>query len=268
MGSKTRYHIGTSCLTFPLGPKMKFRRLIVAAFCFFVLIAKLRAQDDFRYQPDWESIRSHYQCPAWFRDAKFGIFVFWGPASVPLVGNDKYGAWMYSKNYVPNGINLRIYHEKHFGHQSKFGYKDFFPRFKMEQFDPEKWVSLFVDSGARYIVPVAEMHDGYAMYASKHTRWNVVEVGPERDVMRILVDKARQQNLKVGMSSHYALNRQFYPKWDSSFDTNDPQYQDLYWIPVDKDAPPTKEFLDHWWRRTTEYRGSIRARYSVVRFWT
>ncbi len=211
-----------------------------------------KAQDNFRYQPDWDSIRSRYKCPEWFRDAKFGIFVFWGPASVPQVANEKYGAWMYTKDYAPAGVQVRKYHERHFGHQSKFGYKDFFPRFKMEKYDPEAWVDLFVESGARYIVPVAEMHDGYAMYASKHTRWNVVDVGPKRDVMRTLVDAARERDLKVGVSSHYALNREFYPKWDPTFDTNDPEYNDLYWKPVDPKALPTQEFLDHWWDRTTD----------------
>ncbi|MEM8945289.1 MAG: alpha-L-fucosidase [Planctomycetota bacterium] len=213
----------------------------------------LHGQNEFRYQPDWDSIRSHYKCPEWFRDAKFGIFVFWGPASVPQVGNDKYGRWMYVKNYAPAGVNIRTYHEKHFGHQSKFGYKDFFPRFKMEYFDPEAWVSLFEESGARYIVPVAEMHDGYAMYASKHTRWNVVDIGPKQDVMRMLVDTARAKDLKVGLSSHFAWNRVYYPKWDPSFDTNDKEYRDLYGGAVEAEAPPTQEFLDQWWNRTTDF---------------
>ena len=74
---------------------------------------------------------------------------------------------------------------------------------------PRNGLRFFAESGARYIVPVAEMHDGYAMYASKHTRWNVVDVGPKRDVMRLLVDSARKKNLKVGLSSHFAWNRVF-----------------------------------------------------------
>ncbi|MEM6553006.1 MAG: alpha-L-fucosidase [Planctomycetota bacterium] len=210
------------------------------------------ADPAFRYQPDWDSIRSRYRCPDWFRDAKFGIFVFWGPAAVPQVGNDKYGAWMYAKDYTTAGVDVRKYHEHHFGHPSEFGYKDFFPRFTMEHYDPAVWVELFKASGARYIVPVAEMHDGYAMYASKHTRWNVVDVGPGRDVMRMLVDEARAHDLRVGLSSHFALNREFYPKWDPSFDTNDPEFYDLYGEPVEKDDPPTQAFLDHWWDRTTD----------------
>ena len=229
------------------------RILSLVALYTALLVGRAYAQDGFRYQPDWDSIRSRYKCPDWFRDAKFGIFVFWGPASVPQVGNDKYGKWMYVEKYVPNGVDCRRYHEAHFGHQSKFGYKDFFPRFTMEDFDPEEWVSLFEESGARYIVPVAEMHDGYAMYASRHTRWNVVDIGPECDVMRLLVDAARKRNLKVGLSSHFAWNREFYPKWDPTFDTNDPAYQDLYGEPVNKDDPPTQEFLDLWWARTTDF---------------
>ena len=233
--------------------KLPIRISLIWLLSFFCLLnSSVAAQDEFRYEPDWDSIRSRYKCPDWFRDAKFGIFVFWGPASVPQVGNDKYGAWMYTKNYAPAGVSVRKYHEKHFGHQSKFGYKDFFPRFKMEKFEPEEWVSLFEESGAKYIVPVAEMHDGYAMYASKHTRWNVVDVGPKQDVMRLLVDAAREKGFKVGLSSHFALNREFYPKWDPSFDTNDPKYHDLYWKPVKKEDPPTQEFLDHWWDRTTD----------------
>lgn len=228
------------------------RKPLCLLLLILVSIGTAALSDEFRYEPDWESIRGRYRCPEWFRDAKFGVFVFWGPASVPAVSTDKYGAWMYTKGYFPAGVHVWKYHQLHFGHQSEFGYKDFFPRFKMERFDAEAWASLFAESGARYIVPVAEMHDGYAMYASRHTRWNVVDVGPERDVMRELVDAARRRGLKVGVSSHYALNRQFYPKWDPSFDTNDPEYADLYWKPIEKDSHPSKEFLDHWWDRTTD----------------
>ncbi|MEM9237896.1 MAG: alpha-L-fucosidase, partial [Verrucomicrobiota bacterium] len=228
------------------------RSFLLIALGLLAITSRSDCQQEFRYEADWESIRRHYQCPEWFRDAKFGIFVFWGPAAVPQVGNDKYGAWMYTKDYAPAGVRVREYHTHHFGPPSEFGYKDFFPRFKMEKFDPEAWVSLFKESGARYIVPVAEMHDGYAMYASKHTRWNVVDVGPKRDVMRLLVDAARKRELKVGLSSHFALNREFYPKWDPDFDTNDPEFHDLYGKPVKKEDPPTQEFLDQWWDRTTD----------------
>ncbi|QDT70076.1 Alpha-L-fucosidase [Planctomycetes bacterium MalM25] len=227
------------------------RSFLLLTACLAVL-CQTAFGEEFRYEADWDSIRSRYQCPEWFRDAKFGVFVFWGPAAVPQVGNDKYGKWMYVKGYQPAGVHVWKYHAAHFGPQSEFGYKDFFPRFTMENYDPEAWVELFKESGARYIVPVAEMHDGYAMYASKHTRWNVVDTGPKRDVMRPLVDEAREQGLKVGLSSHYAWNREYYPKTDPAWDTNDPEFRDLYGEDVDPKAPPTQEFLDQWWNRTTD----------------
>ncbi len=230
--------------------------ILIVVFGTSTLASQARAQDvpatDFRYQPDWESIRSRYRCPKWFRDAKFGIFVFWGPASVPAVSDDKYGMWMYRKGATRLGINVGNYHRLHFGPPSKFGYKDFFPMFQMEKFDPVQWTALFKQSGARYVVPVAEMHDGYAMYASKHTRWNVVDVGPKKDVMRLLVDEIRKTGMKLGLSSHFALNREYYSKSIPNADTNDPRYQDLYGKPVDPKAPPTQEFLGQWWNRTTD----------------
>ena len=133
-----------------------------------------------------------------------------------------------------------------------FGYKDLIPLFKAEKFDAAEWAALFKQAGARYVVPVAEHHDGYAMYASKHTRWNVADTGPKKDTMRMLADACRAEGMKFGASSHFALNRLYYGKNDPKWDTNDPQYKDLYWEPVEKDSEPSREFLDLWWSRTTD----------------
>jgi alpha-L-fucosidase len=145
-----------------------------------------------------------------------------------------------------------MYHRETYGDQSEFGYKDFIPMFKAEKFNAQHWVALFKKAGARYVVPVAEHHDGYAMYASRHTRWNVVDTGPKKDTMRMLADATRDAGLKFGASSHYANNRGYFSKKDPNWDTNDPEYQDLYWKPIEKGTPPSQEFLDHWWDRTTD----------------
>ncbi len=208
--------------------------------------------EDFRYQPDWDSIRSRYEVPAWFRDAKFGIFIHWGPYAVPAYMSEKYPPGIYDPNWNKGGMNAYAYHRKHYGDPSEFGYKDFIPMFKAERFDAAAWARLFKDAGARYVVPVAEHHDGFAMYHSHHTRWNVVDMGPKKDTLRLLADACRAEGLKFGASSHFALNRIYYRTDDPDWDTNDPQYADLYWKPVDKDSPPEPEFLDLWWRRTTE----------------
>lgn len=207
---------------------------------------------DFRYEADWDSIRSRYEVPEWFRDAKFGIFLHWGPYAVPAYMSEKYPPGIYSPGWNKGGMNAYSYHREHYGDPSEFGYKDFIPMFKAEKFDAEAWAKLFRKSGARYVVPVAEHHDGFAMYASKHTRWNVKDMGPKKDVMRMLADAVRAEGMKFGASSHFALNRIYYQTTDPDWDTNDPKYADLYWYPRDKDSKPDQEFLDLWWNRTTD----------------
>ncbi|RME69364.1 MAG: alpha-L-fucosidase [Verrucomicrobia bacterium] len=208
--------------------------------------------DAFRYEEDFEQIRAHYRVPDWFRDAKFGIFLHWGPYAVPAYSSEKYPKGIFDPKWQKGGMVPYTYHREHYGDPSVFGYKDFIPMFKAERFDAEAWVRLFKEAGARYVVPVAEHHDGFAMYNSHHTRWNVVNMGPKKDTMRMLADACRKAGLKFGVSSHYALNRIYYKRTDPAWDTNDPRYFDLYWKPVPEDSLPSQEFLDHWWDRTTD----------------
>jgi alpha-L-fucosidase len=70
-----------------------------------------------------------------------------------------------------------------YGPQSQFGYKDFIPMFKAERFDAGAWAKLFADAGARFVVPVAEHHDGFPMYDCSFTEWNAAKMGPKRDVV-------------------------------------------------------------------------------------
>src|SRR5881275_879515 len=87
------------------------------------------------------------------------------------------------------------HHVAMFGPQSQFGYKDFIPRFTAEHFDPAAWAALFQQAGARYVVPVAEHHDGFAMYDSDVTRWNAAKMGPKRDVIGELAAAVRARGL-------------------------------------------------------------------------
>ena len=150
------------------------------------------------YKANWVSL-AKYQTPEWFRDAKFGIFIHWGIFSVPAFGNE----W-YSRNmYVPGNAAFK-HHVATYGPQVSFGYKDFIPMFKAERFDPNAWIDLFVQAGAKYVVPVAEHCDGFAMYASDITPWNAVAMGPKRDVIGELAKATRARGLKFGVSSHTA----------------------------------------------------------------
>src|ERR1700730_6133024 len=163
-------------------------------------ISKVRAETSSTnthapYHASWDSLAA-YRTPDWFRDAKFGIFLHWGVYSVPAFGNE----W-YSRNmYVP-GNPAFDHHIATYGAQAKFGYKDFIPLFKAERFDPNAWTDLFVQAGARYVVPVAEHCDGFAMYDSDITPWNAARMGPHRDVVGELAAATRAHGLRFGVSS-------------------------------------------------------------------
>jgi alpha-L-fucosidase len=166
-------------------------------------LAKVRAETAsantrVRFHSDWNSL-AQYRTPEWFRDAKFGIFIHWGVYSVPAFGNE----W-YSRNmYVP-GNKAFEHHIATYGPQTNFGYKDFIPLFRAERFDPSAWADLFVQAGARYVVPVGEHCDGFAMYNSDITEWNAARMGPHRDVVGELEAATRARGLRFGVSSHTA----------------------------------------------------------------
>ncbi len=213
------------------------------------------------YEPNWESIKRNYKDPAWFNNAKFGIFIHWGAYSVPAYGSEWYPRNMYMDtatftaqlNFQKKGPSKENkHHIKEWGDLKKFGYKDFIPMFKGEKFNAAEWIDLFKKSGAKYVVPVADHHDGFAMYKSNTTRWNSANMGPKRDVLGELFKEGRSKGMIMGASSHYAFNWSFYNKKDH-FDTTDPKYADLY-SPKGKDLkePVSEEFKKIWWNRTVD----------------
>ena len=198
-----------------------------------------------KYEPNWESLK-RYSVPEWFRDAKLGIFVHWGVYAVPAFGSEWYPRNMYKKDSP-----IFEHHRKTWGPQGEFGYKDFVPMFKGEKWDPDAWVDLFVKAGAKYIVPVAEHHDGFPMYDTAFTRWNSVNMGPHRDVTTELMKAVRARGLKFGVSSHRAFNWRYY-SFSDEFDTVDPEYADLYNPPHPEKEPASEEFLSTWFAKTKE----------------
>ena len=148
------------------------------------------------FRPDWESLGS-YQVPDWYKDAKFGIFIHWGVYSVPAFGSEWYPRMMYQEGSPEYKHHLATY-----GPLTQFGYKDFIPRFKAEKFDANQWAVLFEESGAKYVVPVFEHHDGFAMYDSGLSDWTVAKMGPRRDVYGELAKAIRAHGLHLGASSH------------------------------------------------------------------
>jgi alpha-L-fucosidase len=189
--------------------------------------ALLKEVDDFDHQgpfrPDWESLQT-YEVPEWYKDAKFGIFIHWGVYSVPAFSNE----W-YPRNMYEPGFEAYKHHTATYGPQDKFGYKDFVPMFKAEHFDPAAWAELFKKAGAKYVVPVAEHHDGFAMYDSGLSDWTAAKMGPHRDVIGELGKAVRAEGLHFGVSSH-RVEHDFFMGVGRKIqsDVNDPQYAAFY----------------------------------------
>jgi alpha-L-fucosidase len=180
------------------------------------------------FRDDWDSLATQ-SVPDWYRDAKFGIFVHWGVFSVPAFGSEWYSRNMYLPRDSDPTDRDYAHHLAAFGPQTAFGYKDFIPRFRMERFDPAAWAALFRKAGARYVVPVAEHHDGFALYASSLTEWTAAKMGPHRDLFGDLAAAVRAQGLRLGASSHRAEHDWFFDGGRTfPSDVNDPRFAGLY----------------------------------------
>ena len=177
------------------------------------------------YQDTWESLSS-YTVPEWYRDAKFGIFLHWGIYSVPAFANE----W-YSRNMYIQGTREFEHHVATYGPHAQFGYKDFIPMFRAENFDPNAWASLFQEAGAQYVLPVAEHHDGFQMYRSDLSHWNAYEMGPKRDILGELCQSFQKSGLIPGCSTH-RIEHWFFMSHGREFesDIHEPmQRGDFYW---------------------------------------
>jgi alpha-L-fucosidase len=210
------------------------------------------------FQPTWESLE-RYTVPEWYLNGKFGIFIHWGVYSVPAFGNE----W-YPRNMYVQGSKEFAHHVETFGSHSKFGYKDFIPRFTAEKFDPDHWADVFKKAGARFVVPVAEHHDGFAMYESGLSEWNAARMGPTRDIIGELANTVRERHMVFGVSSHRAEHWWFYDegkKFDS--DVQDPRYAGFYGPAEPRGTQPNREYLDDWLARCCE----LVDRYQPQLFW-
>jgi alpha-L-fucosidase len=205
------------------------------------------------FHDDVDSLK-HMQVPDWFRDAKFGIFIHWGAYSVPAWGNEWYPRNMYQPGSPEFAHQVATY-----GPQNKFGYKDFLSQFTGEHFDAKQWADLFKRAGARYVIEVAEHHDGFAMYDTQFSDWKATRMGPHRDVIGELSSAVRADGLHFGVSFHRAEHWWFFDggrQFDS--DVRDPQYDSFYgpaqpWhTPDNKDNQPTEAFVRNWLARSTE----------------
>jgi alpha-L-fucosidase len=171
------------------------------------------------YEETWESLAQHNEEPEWFKDAKLGIYFHWGPYSVPAFGDEWYPRWMHFENR-----REYTHHLENYGHPSEFGYHDFIPMFTAEHFDANEWAELFRKAGARFAGPVAEHHDGFAMWASEITPWNSLDMGPKRDITGELSVALRERGMKLITTFHHDRHLQRYADKPDETRYNDSHY--------------------------------------------
>ena len=151
-------------------------RIVKTLACALATVAATLAQNEAGpYKPDWVSLKAHHD-PAWFRDAKLGIYTHWGPVTYAAEDAPSAMEWYGNEMYIEKHAAF-LYHQRRFGDQHTIGYKDVIPQFTAPKFNADEWADLFARAGARFAGPVAIHHDNFAMWDSQVTRWNSKAMG-------------------------------------------------------------------------------------------
>lgn len=150
------------------------------------------------FKPTWQSLIDGYQCPDWFRDAKFGLWAHWGAQCVPEAGD-----W-YARHMYVQGHGQYEHHLKTYGHPADTGFMEIYPKWTAAAWNPDNLLDLYKRAGAKYFVAMANHHDNFDHWDSKFHDWNSVRVGPKKDLIGIWEKAARARGLKFGVSNHAA----------------------------------------------------------------
>ncbi len=218
-----------------------------------------------KYQPTWDSLDQR-PTPAWFTQARFGIFIHWGTYSVPayapvIPGKLAYAEWywhaMTNGKENPKADELEkgtwAFHKKVYGED--FPYQNFAPQFKAELFDPDHWADVLAGSGAKYVVLTSKHHEGFPLWPSREASrtwgrpWNAAEIGPKRDLLGDLSEAVRRKGLRMGY--YYSLYEWYNPLWLY----NKPRYVQEHMFPQFKDLvtryKPAVIFSDGEWEMSS-----------------
>jgi alpha-L-fucosidase len=223
------------------------------------------------YHDHWDSLAGR-EMPQWMYRGKLGIFVHWGVYAVPAFANE----W-YPRNMYMQGSPEFQHHVETWGEHAKFGYKDFVPQFTAPHFQADAWAELFEKAGAKYVVPVAEHHDGFQMYKSELSHWNAFEMGPRRDVLGELNEAFHKRGL-VNCASSHRVEHWFFMGHGKEFasDIHEPlQLGDFYWPSMPEgnhqdsfsQPAPTAEFMEDWLLRCCEIVDNYRPKLMYFDWW-
>ena len=224
-----------------------------------------------RFKDNWDSLKQ-IATPEWYKNAKFGIFIHWGAYSIPAFNDEWYPRHMYLE-----GSKVYDHHIKTYGNHKDFGYKDFIPLFKAEKFDADEWAKLFAKAGAKFVMPVAEHHDGFQMYDSDLSQHCSTKMGPMKDIVGELKTALDKEEIILTASSH-RIEHYWFMSGGRLFDSDikDPEYGDLYWPSVvipDKHHYSVEgisidtDFMEDWLARTCELVDKYRPKIIYFDWW-
>lgn len=207
------------------------------------------------YKPTWESLYT-YPTAKWYKEAKFGVFIHWGVFTVPEYFSEWYPRLMYYK-----GNPVYWYHKRKYG--KDFNYRDFIPMFKAEKFNAYDWVKIVKDSGAKFVMPVAEHHDGIKLYDSDLSEWTTVKLPVNKDFIYEVKSASEKLGITFSLSSHRAEHFWFMNGGKTvgfKNETQNEKYRELYGqcenvhkhnnlytlLKQEHGIKPTQEWLKDW----------------------
>ncbi len=214
------------------------KKLNSKSLSFFLLIAfvsSLLTLSCSKEQKKDLSSNQHMNRMEWFRDAKFGLFIHWGLYSIPA------GVW---KGKEIPGIGEWIMNHARIPVKE---YEQLAKKFDPVKFDADKWVKMAKDAGMKYVVITSKHHDGFAMYHSKVSPYNIYDATPfKRDPMKELSEACKKYGLRFGF--YYSQTQDWHEPnaagndWDFHGD-NPPNFTQYL---NDKVIPQVKELLTNY----------------------
>ncbi len=196
------------------------------------------------FQPTWDSIASNYPTsdPAWLRQAKFGIWVHFGPQAAGQSGD-----WYARKMYIENetwGSPAYANHIRDFGHPSVAGYKDLLRTWNPSALDPAALTKTYYAAGARFLLVQGVHHDEYDNWDSRYQQWNSVKLSPHRDLLGEWKTAVRAQGMHYGVTFHHEYSWWWY---QSAFRADVTNAQGKLGVPYDGAQISLASGVGQWW---------------------
>ena len=145
------------------------------------------------FQSSFSQDAARDQRMKWWREARFGMFIHWGVYAVPAGTHNgqrinRIGEWIMNRGKIPVEE-----------------YKQYAKQFNPVKYDPDAWVRMAKDAGMKYIVITSKHHDGFALFDSKVTTWDMVDATPYgKDLIKPLAEACRKHGIKLGLYYSHA----------------------------------------------------------------